>query len=78
MERLGLIPLPNIAVVFADVALSAGWDKVGAHRHPAVGLGNHVVKGDLLGLASAVGAAVPCVDDLASEAAFSGPLRDQL
>ncbi len=38
-----------------------------------------MVKGDLLGLASAVtAAAVPRVDDLSPETVLGGPLRDQL
>ena len=79
MERLSLIPLPNIAVVFADVALCAGRDKVPPNGHPAVRLGDYVVKRDLVGLAPAIGAStIPGVDDLAPETALCGPLGDQL
>jgi hypothetical protein len=57
VERLSLIPLPNITVVLADVAASAGRDKVRGNRHATFDLGGDVIERYLLGLTAAVGAA---------------------
>ena len=74
-----MIPGPHVAVVFADVALCAGRNKVGAIGRAALCLWRHVVERDFLRLAPAVGAAAaPGVDDLAPEAALCDPLGDQL
>jgi hypothetical protein len=79
VKRLSLIPLPNITVVLADVAASAGRDKVRGDRHATFDLGDDVIKRDLLGLAAAVGAAsLPAVDDLPPETVFGNTFGNKL
>ena len=79
MERLSLIPPPNITVVLADVAASAGRDKVRGDRHATFDLGDDVIERDLLGLTAAIGAtSLPAVDDLSPKAVFGDTFGNKL
>jgi hypothetical protein len=74
-----VIPGPHIAVIFGDVALCAGRDKIGAIGRAPLGLRDDVIKCDLFRLAAAVGAAtLPAVDDLSPEAVFGDTFGNKL
>ena len=74
-----MVPLPNVAVVLADVAASTGRNKVGGDRHATLDLGGHMIERDLLGLAAAVGAAtLPAVDNFPPKAVFGDTFGNKL
>jgi hypothetical protein len=65
-------------VVFANIATSASWNKVGSLSRAPFGFWNYMIKRHLFRLAAAISTlTIPSVDDFSPEAIFGDTFADK-